>query len=276
MGTYFPQKGLRYTNGFGKSFFADLADIGIDVWHMVTGKVDIKYTNAYDGDGPIADVKDIWATFAHMFWHNLVLFLALAVIAVWLPLVIRQGVSISFPQNPAPAAPISVPVIVPSQPETLAPTAVPTSTPTVAPTVTPTPTFVLPPIDPNLIDVHDEIFQKDHLYVCRFDNEYGDKYWVTEKDLLEKYIPALGLDPSMTWGYNGGGFTGDFGCWAVLPWPRINGHDVGFGITGLSVYTVEFNKTYYNNVSNAVRPIPPEYITGEFKTQIPDLGAPEQ
>ncbi|KKT34097.1 MAG: hypothetical protein UW21_C0004G0017, partial [Candidatus Woesebacteria bacterium GW2011_GWB1_44_11b] len=157
--------------------------------------------------------------------------------------------------------------------ETLAPTAVPTSTPTVipSPTVTSTPAFVLPPIYPGVIDWDD---MGDHLYVCRFDNEYGDKYWVTEKDLLEKFIPELNLNPSISWGYVGGGFTGDFGCWGVIPWPRVRSYDTGYNINGKDIFIYTLDSQYYDGLHP--RPISPEYITGEFKIQIPDIGAPEQ
>ena len=237
-------KGLRYSNGFGKDFFSDLKDIAVDIWHIATGKVSKVYSNAY-GTDTVADLKDMGVTFIHMLQTNIVLLLALVVLLVvsWQPLyqVITQAA-----QKPASAAPISAPVIVPSQTETLAPTAVPTSTPTVIPSPT----------------------------VSRFDNEYGDKYWVTEKDLLEKFIPELNLNPSISWGYVGGGFTGDFGCWGVIPWPRVRSYDTGYNINGKDIFIYTLDSQYYDGLHP--RPISPEYITGEFKIQIPDIGAPEQ
>ena len=134
-----------YTNAFGKNLFADMLDIFVDLIHMAF-RVKLGYTNAY-GETVVADIEDMGTTFAHLFIHNIVLFLAVAVIGfAWQPLIIPAVQNLNNLLNPAPAP--NVPVIVaPSQAPT--PSATPTPTETNAPTVTltasPTPTKTVTP-----------------------------------------------------------------------------------------------------------------------------------
>ena len=255
-------KGLRYSNGFGKDFFSDLKDIAVDIWHIATGKVSKFYSNAY-GTDTVADLKDMGVTFIHMLQTN-VLLLALAVMLVvsW-PLyqVVNQAA-----QKPASVAPISAPVIVPSQTETLAPTAVPTSTPTVipSPTVTSTPAFVLPPIDPNPIYWADLFSEKRVAEAITIP--------ISKQDLQTKVFPNLPLDRSMTWGYHGGGFTGDYGCWFVYPWPRVRGYDLGFSVCQNRITTILLDGIFYDDLYKIVKPITDDMLNGS----VPDIGAPEQ
>ena len=163
----------------------------------------------------------------------------------------------------------NAPVIVPSQPSATAtsvPTKEPTATPTVtvAPTVTPTPAFVLPPINPELI----------HWFDLLNDEEKGLP--ISEQDFLEKFIPELPLDRSMTWGYHGGGWDGKFGCWFVYPWPRVRGYDRGYSVCQNTIRIVLLDGIFYDDLYKIVKPITGDTLNGTLPTSTPDLGAPEQ
>jgi hypothetical protein len=130
-----------YTNAFGKNLFADMLDIFVDLVHMIFRTKPSGYTNEY-GESVVADIRDMGTTFVHLFAHNIVLFLAVAVIGfAWRPLIVPAAQNLGNLLNPAPQV-VNPVVIVPSQTSTL--TAIPlpteTDTPTPTPTLTATPT----------------------------------------------------------------------------------------------------------------------------------------
>ena len=129
-----------YTNAFGKNLFADMLDIFVDLVHMIFRAKPSGYTNKY-GESVVADIEDMGTTLVHLFAHNIVLFLAVAVIGfAWQPLIVPAAQNLNNLLNPAPV--LNVPVIVvPSQ----TPSATPLPTETNTPTPTPTPTMTATP-----------------------------------------------------------------------------------------------------------------------------------
>jgi len=133
-----------YTNAFGRNIFADMFDIFVDLAHMVFRVKASGYTNAY-GESIVADIADMGTTFVHLLFHNIVLFLAIAVIGfAWQPLILPAAQNPGNLLNPAPAPNVPV-IVVPSQTPTptLPATPLPTETNTPFPTVSPTPTLTV-------------------------------------------------------------------------------------------------------------------------------------
>ena len=137
-----------YTNAFGRNFFADMLDIFVDLVHMTFRTKVSGYTNKY-GESVVADIEDMGTTLVHLFAHNIVLFLAVAVIGfAWQPLIVPAAQNLNNLLNPAPQVVVNPPAVIvlsqtpsatPLPTETNTPTVTPTSTPTAAPTVTPVP-----------------------------------------------------------------------------------------------------------------------------------------